>query len=127
MNVSDSEIVRSVLLQANHFLSSQVEDAEIILINTCAIRDNAEAKIWHRLQYFKSLKNKNKVNKIKRGYPIVGVLGCMAERLKVSLLEEESVDFICGPDSYRDIPLLVQISTSTGLFSSDNIFFCIIF
>ena len=54
------------------------------------------------------------------GYPIVGVLGCMAERLKTSLLEEESVDFVCGPDAYRDIPLLVDIATSTGKFSGST-------
>mmetsp|Transcript_23302 Transcript_23302/g.34203 ORF Transcript_23302/g.34203 Transcript_23302/m.34203 type:complete len:593 (-) Transcript_23302:55-1833(-) len=113
MNVSDSEIVRSVLLDAGHSISDTIETADIILANTCAIRENAEAKVWHRLNYFKSIKSKNRVHQQKPGYPIVGVLGCMAERLKTSLLEEESVDFVCGPDAYRDIPLLVNIATST--------------
>jgi hypothetical protein len=70
--------------------------------------------VWHRLNYFKSLKAKNRVGKSKKpGYPLVGVLGCMAERLKTSLLEEESVDFVCGPDAYRDVPLLVEIAATT--------------
>jgi hypothetical protein len=63
--------------------------------------------------YLFRLKHHHKFNIL--GYPIVGVLGCMAERLKTSLLEEESVDFVCGPDAYRDIPLLVDIATSTGI------------
>ena len=78
------------------------------------LTENAEAKVWHRLNYFKSIKSKNRVRKDKKpGFPIVGVLGCMAERLKTSLLEEESVDFVCGPDAYRDIPLLVEIATAS--------------
>lgn len=67
MNVSDSEIVRSTLLQAGHNISDSLEQADIILANTCAIRDNAEAKVWHRLNYFKSIKSKNRVGKLKPG------------------------------------------------------------
>jgi hypothetical protein len=67
MNVSDSEIVRSVLLEAGHVVCDTVESADIILANTCAIRENAEAKVWHRLNYFKSIKNKNKIGKLKPG------------------------------------------------------------
>jgi hypothetical protein len=69
MNVSDSEVVRSVLLDAGHRISDTLEEADIILANTCAIRDNAEAKVWHRLNFFKSLKLKNRVGKRKSGDP----------------------------------------------------------
>lgn len=122
MNVSDSEIVKSVLSSAGHLPCDSIEEADLILTNTCAIRENAEDKVWHRLQYFQSLRRKNKVSKRQlakmkiaglpepkhKQYPLVGVLGCMAERLKDKLLEEESVDFICGPDAYRDIPKLID-------------------
>ena len=67
MNVSDSEIVRATLLQAGHTISDSVETADIVLANTCAIRDNAEAKVWHRLNFFKSIKSKNRVKKLKPG------------------------------------------------------------
>lgn len=67
MNISDSEIIRSVLLDAGHIQSDNLEAADIILANTCAIRENAEAKVWHRLHYFKSIKNKNKIGKFKPG------------------------------------------------------------
>ncbi|MFA6770041.1 MAG: radical SAM protein, partial [Bacteroidales bacterium] len=100
MNVSDSEVVLSVLQSNNYSLCSNLEDASIVFINTCSIRDNAEQKIWSRLDYFRSLKKKNKNLK-------VGVLGCMAERLKEKLLEDGVVDIVAGPDSYRDLPLLL--------------------
>ena len=67
MNVSDSEIVRATLLNAGHSISDSLENADVILANTCAIRENAEAKVWHRLNYFKSIKSKNRVNKLKPG------------------------------------------------------------
>ena len=119
MNVSDSEIVRSVLDDAGHSKTTKLEEAELIMLNTCAIRENAEAKIWRRLQYLQSvrrdrkLKNKKAGGGLKQG-PYVGVLGCMAERLKTRLLEEESVDFVVGPDAYRDIPRLVHQVTTTS-------------
>jgi hypothetical protein len=71
MNISDSEIVRSVLLDAGHVTCDDIEIADIIIANTCAIRENAEAKVWHRLHYFKSIKNKNKVGKLKPGHLIL--------------------------------------------------------
>lgn len=166
MNVSDSEIVSSLLVSAGHSIAPEVETADVILTNTCAVRENAEGKVWHRLKFFQSIRRKNKtlakqkenkeskerktlatgqnpllnatanfesqnipsegfnigavsVLKSRKSasptYPIVGVLGCMAERLKEKLLIEESVDFICGPDAYRDIPrLLENIITTTG-------------
>ena len=90
-----------------------LEDADLILTNTCAIRENAEHKIWQRLKYFASLRKKNRKDGSKSsGYPVVGVLGCMAERLKSKLLDEEGVDFIAGPDAYRELPALLA-STST--------------
>lgn len=114
MNVSDSEIVRGILLQSGHTEANSLDEADIIMANTCAIRDNAEAKVWQRLHFFRSMKNKNRVSKKKPvGYPLVGVLGCMAERLKTSLLDEESVDFVCGPDAYRDVPELISVAKST--------------
>ena len=100
MNVSDSEVVLSVLQSNNYSLCDNEKDASLIFINTCSIRDNAEQKIWSRLDYFRSLKKKNKNLKI-------GVLGCMAERLKEKLLEHGVVDIVAGPDSYRELPLLL--------------------
>ncbi len=100
MNVSDSEVVLSVLQSNNYSLCENIKDASLLFINTCSIRDNAEQRIWARLDYFGSLKKKNRNLK-------VGVLGCMAERLKEKLLEHGVVDIVAGPDSYRDLPLLI--------------------
>jgi len=113
MNLSDSEIVRSVLLDAGHKTCTELDEADIVLTNTCAVRDNAEAKVWQRLKYFHSIRLKNRV-KGKRLTPIVGVLGCMAERLKEKLLLEDCVDFVCGPDAYRDMPALVDNLVTAG-------------
>lgn len=114
MNVSDSEIVTSLLVKAGHTPCPELDEADLILTNTCAIRENAEAKVWHRLKFFQSIRNKRKKAKQVARYPIVGVLGCMAERLKERLLTEESVDFVCGPDAYRDIPRLLENVISVG-------------
>ncbi len=102
MNFSDSEIVASVMKDAGFATTSDVNDADVIFLNTCAIRDNAEQKIRIRLQH---------LNAVKRRKPgmLIGVLGCMAERLKTKLLEEEKmVDIVSGPDAYRDLPRLVE-------------------
>ncbi|WP_435354582.1 tRNA (N6-isopentenyl adenosine(37)-C2)-methylthiotransferase MiaB [Emticicia sp. SJ17W-69] len=102
MNFADSEIVASILRENDFATTSKIEEAELILLNTCAIRDNAEQKIRHRLQHLVPMKNKRKNVKI-------GILGCMAERLKTKLLEEERiVDMVVGPDSYRDLPNLIN-------------------
>lgn len=114
MNLSDSEIVRSILLDAGHKTCSELDEADIVLTNTCAVRDNAEAKVWHRLKFFQSMRLKNRVKGAKQLTPIVGVLGCMAERLKEKLLLEDCVDFVCGPDAYRDMPSLVDGIVSAG-------------
>lgn len=102
MNFSDSEIVTSILKnEAGFATTSSYEDADLILLNTCAIRDNAEQKVRNRLSHLTPLKKK-------RPDLVVGVLGCMAERLKKKLLEEEKiVDIVAGPDAYRDLPKLV--------------------
>lgn len=101
MNFSDSEIVASVLTNNGFSTTKVMEEADVIFINTCAIRDNAEQRIRGRLKEFRAAKKKNKDL-------VVGVLGCMAERLKTKLLEEEKiVDIVVGPDAYRDLPNLV--------------------
>ncbi|KQS31268.1 tRNA (N6-isopentenyl adenosine(37)-C2)-methylthiotransferase MiaB [Dyadobacter sp. Leaf189] len=102
MNFSDSEIVASVMREAGFATTSDVEDADLIFLNTCAIRDNAEQKVRNRLMHL------NFIKKRKPG-TLIGVLGCMAERLKAQLLEEEKmVDIVSGPDAYRDLPRLVM-------------------
>lgn len=100
MNVSDSEIVLGVLSANGYGLADKVEDADVILLNTCAIRDNAERKIHERLGHLRIHKKRN--NNL-----VVGVLGCMAERLRTKLLEKELVDLVVGPDEYRRMPELV--------------------
>lgn len=104
MNVSDSDIVRSLLLQAGMRESTEESDAHVILTNTCAIRENAETKVWNRLADLKSSRKKHKQSNIQ----VVGVLGCMAERLKELLLENGMADLVVGPDAYRDLPQLVN-------------------
>ena len=102
MNFSDSEIVTSILQEGGYATTSNFEVADVILLNTCAIRENAEQKVRNRLKNFTHLKKK-------RPGMVVGVLGCMAERLKTKFLEEEKiVDVVAGPDAYRDLPNLLS-------------------
>jgi tRNA-2-methylthio-N6-dimethylallyladenosine synthase len=108
MNFSDSEIVASILEEGGFDSTKDIMDADMIFINTCSIRDNAEQRIRKRLGYMQSLKKKNP-------QLVIGMLGCMAERLKTQLLEEEQVlDLIAGPDSYRDLPRLMAEVQSGG-------------
>ncbi|KAM0055121.1 putative tRNA-2-methylthio-N(6)-dimethylallyladenosine synthase [Helianthus debilis subsp. tardiflorus] len=115
MNVNDMEIVLSVMKKAGYEeIVNDPESAEIIFINTCAIRDNAEQRVWQRLNYFWFLKRHWKSN-VATGRshslrpPKVVVLGCMAERLKDKILDaDKMVDVVCGPDAYRDLPRLLQ-------------------
>ena len=100
MNVSDSEIVLGVLNQSGYERADAVEDADVVLLNTCAIRDNAEKKIHERLRHLNFFKKK-------REDMVIGVLGCMAERLRKDLLEKDVVDLVVGPDEYRRVPELV--------------------
>ena len=102
MNFSDSEIVASILTEKGFSMTQNFEEADLIFINTCAIRENAELRVRNRLNDFKRVKKKNP--KL-----LVGVLGCMAERLKEKFLEEEKiVDLVVGPDAYKDLPNLIK-------------------
>ncbi len=102
MNFSDSEIVTSILKNEGFDTTAKAENAELILINTCSIREKAEQTVRNRLNYFNAIKKQNPA-------VTIGVLGCMAERLKAKLLEEEKiVDLVIGPDAYRDLPKLVE-------------------
>jgi len=100
MNVADSEVVASVMKMAGYDVAENIEDADAVLLNTCSIRDNAEQKIISRLQYLVSLKRK------RHGHLIIGVIGCMAERVKDELLEKHGVDIVAGPDAYLSLPEL---------------------
>ena len=100
MNVADSEVVASVMQMAGYEVCEDVAEADAILLNTCSIRDNAEQKIVARLQYLASLRRK------RHGRLLVGVIGCMAERLQQELIEKHGVDIVAGPDSYLDLPAL---------------------
>ncbi len=101
MNFSDSEIVASILCNEGYNTTQNLEDADLVLVNTCSIRDKAEQTVRKRLKYYDKIKDKNPKMK-------VGVLGCMAERLKTKFLEEEKiVDLVVGPDAYKDLPNLL--------------------
>ena len=100
MNFSDSEIVASILKNIGYSTTNDLKSANLILINTCSIREKAEQNVRNRLSVFKAKKHKNTT---------VGILGCMAERLKNKFLEEEKlVDLVVGPDAYRDLPNLLK-------------------
>lgn len=102
MNFSDSEIVASILMDKGFETTKDFKDADVVFINTCSIRENAEQRVRNRLKEFESAKAKNPGM-------VVGVLGCMAERLKAKFLEEEKlVDVVVGPDAYRDLPNLIE-------------------
>jgi tRNA-2-methylthio-N6-dimethylallyladenosine synthase len=102
MNFSDSEVVASILAQDGFETTRNMDEADVILLNTCSIRENAEQRVRNRLTEFKIKKENNPDL-------VVGVLGCMAERLKKNLLEEEKlVDLVAGPDAYRDLPNLIE-------------------
>ncbi|MBK8444853.1 MAG: tRNA (N6-isopentenyl adenosine(37)-C2)-methylthiotransferase MiaB [Sphingobacteriales bacterium] len=101
MNFSDSEIVASVLYADGYGITDNYQNADVILLNTCSIREKAEERVRHRLQQLSGIKKQNP-------NAVVGLLGCMAERLKSKLIEEERlVDVVCGPDAYRDLPRLL--------------------
>ena len=102
MNVVDSEVVAAILLQHNYQVTDELDEANLVLVNTCSIRDNAEQRVKTRIRELGRLKEKSHSFS-------VGVIGCMAERLKEKLLEEETtVDLVVGPDAYRDLPALLQ-------------------
>jgi len=101
MNVADSEVIASIMKMEGYTLTDDVKEADVIFVNTCSIRDNAEQRVIQRLEYFNALKRKRKNNLI------IGVLGCMAERLKKQLIEDYHVDMVIGPDAYLDLPNLI--------------------
>ena len=101
MNVADSEVVAAVMGERGYSMTALYEEADAILINTCSIRDNAEKRIWGRLDLFRSIKRK-------RPGLLIGLIGCMAERLGEELLEKKFVDLVAGPDAYRDLPFLID-------------------
>ncbi|MGC9341534.1 MAG: tRNA (N6-isopentenyl adenosine(37)-C2)-methylthiotransferase MiaB [Bacteroidales bacterium] len=106
MNVADSEVVAAILIKQDFELSKTPEDADLILVNTCSIRDNAEKKVKSRLGELGTIKKSNGNGKL-------GIIGCMAERLKEELIEDlPAVDIIAGPDSYRDLPRLLTLVSS---------------
>jgi len=100
MNVADSEVVASIMQMDGFALTDKISEADAIFVNTCSIRDNAEQKVINRLKYFETLKRKNK--KL-----IIGVIGCMAERVKDELINDYGVNIVVGPDAYLDIPNLI--------------------
>ena len=102
MTVNDSEVILSILQDAGYVLTESIEDADVILANTCSIRDNAEQRIWGRIDQFK-------IQKKKRPGVVIGIVGCMAERLKDNLLK--AVDIVAGPDAYRSMPELLKAVT----------------
>lgn len=102
MNFADTEIINGILNEQGYELSRELETADAIFMNTCAIRDNAEQRIYGRLSNFEHLKKRNP-------HLVIGILGCMAERLRSNLLESKSsVDIVCGPDEYRKLPALID-------------------
>ena len=105
MNVNDSEVVASIMQKAGYSISKELNDTDVILINTCSIRENAEQRVWGRLDVFRQEKKK-------RPGVRVALIGCMAERLKDKLFENQVVDVVVGPDAYRDLPKLLAETES---------------
>lgn len=101
MNVGDSEVIFSILGKEGYESTESMDEADVILANTCSVRDNAEQRIWGRIEVFHKQKEK-------RGGVVVGIVGCMAERLKDKLLDTHKVDLVAGPDSYRTLPALLR-------------------
>ena len=104
MNVADSEVVASVMQMAGYETTDDLKEADAVFLNTCSVRDNAEQKIYHRLEALNALRKSRKL--------IIGVLGCMAERVKEELLEQHGADLVAGPDAYLSLPdLIAQAET----------------
>ena len=110
MNVADSEVIASVMQMAGYSVAETLEEADAVFMNTCSIRDNAEQKILNRLEFFHSLKKKKK-------RLIVGVLGCMAERVKDDLITNHHVDLVVGPDAYLTLPDLIAAAATRNVTS----------
>lgn len=114
MNFADSEIIASLMQKTGHEMTSQIEEADYVLINTCAIRDNAEQRIRKRLRELRALQQR-------RGQLRIGILGCMAERLQSQLMvEEENVSFVVGPDAYRRLPEILEQVRQQGIKAAET-------
>ncbi len=104
MNLADTELVQGILNNNGYTISKDADKADVILLNTCSVRDNAEQKIYHRLDHLKKFKKE-------RSGAVIGILGCMAERLRKNLIEEKKiVDLVVGPDEYRRLPELLDVA-----------------
>ena len=102
MNVADTEVVASIMEMDGYAITDDLESADAVFVNTCSIRENAEQRVINRLEYFNAIKRKHNEKLI------IGVLGCMAERVKEVLIEEHHADLVIGPDSYMDLPNLMS-------------------
>ena len=112
MNVADSEIIAAQMQLAGYQLTDQIDEADAVLINTCSVRDNAEQRIIHRLDNLNGQRRRS-------GHPqIVGVLGCMAERVRETLIQDHGVDLVAGPDAYTDLPHLIAAAEASPLLAS---------
>ena len=100
MNVNDTEVIFSILAKAGYERTENMEEADVLMANTCSVRDNAEQRIWGRIDQFYGQK------RLREGV-VTGIVGCMAERLKDKLLESGRVDFVAGPDTYRSLPSML--------------------
>ena len=101
MNLADTEIVLSILSQAGYTQTTNIAESDVVLVNTCAVRDNAEQRVFGRIGMFRRYKKKNPG-------VVVGVLGCMAEHLRQELFDDDAVDFVVGPDEYRKLPSFIE-------------------
>ena len=102
MNVNDTEVIFAILEKAGYTRTEDIEDADLVMANTCSVRDNAEQRIWGRIDHFNSHRKKG---------AFIGIVGCMAERLKDKLLDTGKVDLVVGPDAYRSLPKLLDAIT----------------
>ena len=100
MNVNDTEVIFAILAKEGYQRTENIEEADVIMANTCSVRDNAEQRIWGRVDQFNLQRKNRKV--------VIGILGCMAERLKDALLDTHKVDIVAGPDAYRSLPRLLK-------------------
>ena len=100
MNINDTEVIFSILARHGYVRTENIDEADVIMANTCSVRDNAEQRIWGRIEQFQAQRKNKDV--------IIGILGCMAERLKDSLLDSHKVDLVAGPDAYRSLPAMLE-------------------
>ena len=113
MNVADSEVVASIMQMAGYEVCDSLDEADAVFLNTCSIRDNAEQKILNRLEYFRALRKKKRTL-------IVGILGCMAERVKEDLINNHQVDLVAGPDAYLSLPdLMAQVEAGQKAMNAE--------